>query len=446
MNARRSATRLAVAVVVLAQVTTAPFAHAASTTTNAPVSTLSASRQFAAYANDQVLPSALCVYAERIKREWLRRMNANDNWRDPILLVVHARETAQENAPPISMIMFQTDEHLKYQIYCLVPPRIDEAELLSAIVEVLCSEWANREQVTVRGKAYTAPVMPAWLVQGLGASIQGRYEFLLSIVQRSVAAGRPPQATDLLGVKALPVDTMERQLFQANAWIFTESLLALPDGSRKFRRFLSELGGQKVASNAFWAVYQQNFPQETALEKWWSLEQARRTSVTLAQNLSVDETVRQLDSILPTTLGPASGRGGIPDEMEVPIDKLWQYADAPWLKDVLKLKIDRLGALRSQAHPLYQSVLDKYIEAVTWLYRGSATRFRFGLNRANVARTAAEKQSTRIAAYMDQAERSYAPGELSKVFTGYFQTLDRFQKLDDDRRSPISDYLDKFDR
>ena len=39
----------------------------------------------------------------------------------------------------------------------------------------------------------------------------------------------------------------------------------------------------------------------------------------------------------------------------------------------------------------------------------------------------------------------YAPEELSKVFTGYFQTLDQFQKMDSDRRSPISDYLDRFD-
>jgi len=47
---------------------------------------------------------------------------------------------------------------------------------------------------------------------------------------------------------------------------------------------------------------------------------------------------------------------------------------------------------------------------------------------------------------MDQAERIYAPEALSKVFTGYFQTLDQFQKLDNERSSPISDYLDKFDQ
>ena len=446
MKARRSGSWLPAAVVILTQLAVAGRAHAASTTaTNGLISTLSASRQFAAYANDQLLPSALCVYAEHVKREWLRRMNVADNWRDPILLVVRLREPAQTNAPSISMVVFHTDTHLKYQIHCLVPPRLDEGNLLTMIVEALCSEWANRDQGTVRGEAYAVPLMPAWLVQGMAASIQGRYEFLRSITQRSVVAGRPPQAGDLLGVNVLPADPMERQLFQAHAWTLTESLLALPDGGRKLRNYLSQLGAQKVASNAFWAVYGEDFPRETALEKWWSLQLVRHASTTLAQNLSTDETARQLDAILLTRLGPTGGRRGMPDQIDVVIGKLWHYADAPWLQDMLKFKIDQLGALRSQAHPLYQPVLDKYIEALTWLHRGSATRFRHGLNGAELARAGAEKQSRGIAAYMDQAERIYAPEELSNVFTGYFQTLDQLQKLDAERRSPISDYLDQFD-
>jgi len=90
-------------------------------------------------------------------------------------------------------------------------------------------------------------------------------------------------------------------------------------------------------------------------------------------------------------------------------------------------------------------VLDKYLEAATWLYWGSAPRFRHGVKVAERARTAAEKQSRGITAYMDQAERIYAPEVLSQAFTGYFQTLDQLQKLDTQRRSPISDYLDQFD-
>jgi len=444
MNARRSGTLLAVVAVVLMQIGMAPYASGA--TTNVTISTRSASRQFAAYANDRLMPSALCVYAEHIKHEWLRRMNMSDNWRDPILLVVRPREAAQSDAPAIWSAVFQTDEHLQYQIHCLVPPRVDEAELLPKIIDALCSEWANREQTTVHGKAYTVPVIPPWLVQGLAASIQGRYEFMLSLVQRSVAAGRPQQAADLLSMKALPVDPMEQQLFQANAWIFTESLLALPDGARKLRSFLSELGAQKVAHNAFWTVYQQDFPQEIALEKWWSLEQVQHTSGGVAQNLSAEETARQLDTILLTRLSLTGDHGETPVVADVIIDKLPQYEDASWFKDVTKFKIDRLSAVRGQAHPLYQEVLDKYIDAVTWLYQRNQIRFRRSLKHAEAARVAAQKQSRGIAAYMDQAERIYAPEELSKVFTGYFQTLDQFQKMDSERRSPITDYLDKFDQ
>ena len=443
MNARRSRTRLSVTLVVLAQIAVASSAHAV---TNTVVTTISVSRQFAASANDPVLPSALCVYAEQVKREWLARMDVTDVWRDPILLVMRPRAAAQTNMPAIWMAVFQTDEHLKYQIHCLIPPRIDETELLTMIVDALCSEWANRAQITVSGNPRTVPAMPPWLVQGLAASIQGRYEFLLSIAQRSVEAGRPQQAADLLDTSVLPFDPMDRELFRADAWIFTESLLALPDGPRKLRRFLTTLGEQKVASNAFWRVYQQDFPEPITLDKWWSLEQARRVSVSLAQDLSVQETTRRLDSILLTRLDCATERGGKTDELKVAINNLWRYADAPWLKDVVKLKIDRLGTLRSQAHPLYQPVVDKYIDAATWLYRGSAVRFRRGVDNAEAAQAAVEKQSARIAAYMDQAERIYTPQELSKVLASYLQTLAQFQKIEDGRRNPISDYLDKFDQ
>jgi hypothetical protein len=341
--------------------------------------------------------------------------------------------------------VFQTETHLKFQIRCLIPPPLDEAKLLATLVEALSLEWEYRAQPVVRGKLFAAPVMPLWLVEGLAASIQGHFDSLLSIARRSVTAGRPQRAVDVLDVKVLPVDMVDQQLFQANAWIFTESLLALPDGSRKLRNFLSELGVQKVAGNAFWSVYRQDFPQDATLEKWWSLEQARRTSVTVAQDLPAAETVRQLDAILVTKLERTNGRKGMRDKAETSIDLLWKYAEEPWLKDVLKNKVDHLGALRSQAYPAYQPVLDEYIEAVTWLLQGNTVRFRRAIKQAAAMQATAEKQSHAIAAYMDQAEHAYAPEELSETFNGYFRTLDQAQKLEGERRSPISDYLDKFD-
>ncbi len=90
-------------------------------------------------------------------------------------------------------------------------------------------------------------------------------------------------------------------------------------------------------------------------------------------------------------------------------------------------------------------MVDEYIEAVKWLMQGSIVHFRRAAGQAAIMQTAADKQSHAIAAYMDQAEHIYAPEELSQVFNGYFQTFDQTQKLEGERRSPISDYLDKFD-
>ena len=445
MKARHSIQAFAVMALVLVQIGAIPDARAASTATNALVSTISASRQFAVYANNQLLPSALCVYAEHVKREWLRQMDTSDSWRDPILLVVRTRELSQTNTPAISMAVYQTDTHLKYQIRCLIPPLLDETELLATMVDALSSEWANREQPLVRGKLYVAPAIPLWLVEGLAASIQGRFDSLLAVARRSVAAGRPQQASDLLETKVLPSDAADRQLFQANAWMLTESLLAMPDGSQKLRKFLTELGAQKVASTAFWSVYHQEFSADIPLEKWWSLEQARRTSVTVAQDLSAEDTLRQLKSILVVKLEPTNEYKRKPAETETTLDKLWQYEDEPWMKDVLKLKISELGALRSQAHPFYQPVLDEYLDASKWLFQDNAVRFRRAVREAVAMQAAAEKRSRAVSAYLDQDERAYTPEEFTQEFKDCFQTLDQAQKLQGERSSPITDYLDKFD-
>jgi hypothetical protein len=443
MDVRRLMKFLVVSALLSGSLAASPKASAIAET-NAPICTISTSHQFVAYAHDRLLSSALCVYAEGVKRQWLRRMNLADQWRDPIVLVVDNREPSQTEAPPISWETFQTDRHLKYQIYLCASP-LDEAALLSAIVDRLCAEWANRAQATVHGQEYIVPVMPLWLVQGLAASIHGRTDALLSAVRRSVAAGRPVRASELLDARVLPSNPAERTLYQANAWVFTESLLTLPGGAEKLQRFLADLGSQKSASRAFWSVYRRDFPRDLTMEKWWSLQRVNRASVARAENLTAEDTEKRLDAILMTKLGATNGRRGMPDT-DTPLDQLWRYSDASWLKDLLKLKSDQLGLLRGQAHPFFEPAIDRYIEAINWLLQQNTVRFRRSVAKAAAARAVAERQTQATSAYLDKAERTYTPEELSKPLTGYLNTLNRFQDLDQQRRNPISDHLDQFDR
>ena len=73
-------------------------AATAQVTNNAPLrSATSGTGQFIAFAPGPVLPSALCVFAERLKRQWCANLDIADGWHDPIVLVL--RDQITTNAP-----------------------------------------------------------------------------------------------------------------------------------------------------------------------------------------------------------------------------------------------------------------------------------------------------------------------------------------------------------
>jgi hypothetical protein len=423
----------------------APPAVGATNPTNTPARAVSISRQLVAYTPRPLLSSALCVFAERVKRDWLSQLGMTDTWRDPIVFVVREREAEQQDAPAVTLETFQTDLHFKYQVRLLVPPLLDESTVLDVTLEALCAELANRAQSISKLEPYQRAPIPAWLVQGLTQSLRGQTEPLLAVVRRSIAAGRPQQAADLFEVNGLPVDALDRQLFQANAWLFTEGLLGLPDGARKMQRYLAELGAQKSVTKAFWSVYRQDFQEKVALEKWWGVQLSDRTTTQIAQALTAEETSRRLEQLLRARLVQTGDSNSQEMETEQPLSKLWPYYEKRWLRGLIGEKRVELEALRAQAHPRYGAVINEYSEALTWLLGGRINRFRRAIVRADAARATADRDTRATTAYLDQAERIYATEDLARLFDGYFRTLEGFQSLEQLRRNPISDYLDKFD-
>src|SRR2546426_10747646 len=103
MEARRA--RCWFAVLAAATVTLAPLSARAASAT-------SASQQFTAHASDSLLPSAVCVLAEQLKRAWLGRLDLADRWRDPIGLVIRERAASETDQPAIRVEVFKTDVHL----------------------------------------------------------------------------------------------------------------------------------------------------------------------------------------------------------------------------------------------------------------------------------------------------------------------------------------------
>ena len=398
--------------------------------TNAVLNSASSvSRQFTAYAPGPILPVALCSFAERVKREWLDRLAATDNWRDPILLVF--REDPASNPVPaaIQLGVVQVGPVVKYEIRGRVPPVPAAAALAPALVEALCLETANRDRPAVPGP-WAGARIPLWLVQGLTGLIQGDTDWLRLVAQRSAAAARPPALTEVLDRAELPADDVARDLFLANAWLLTDNLLRLPDGGRKLARWLAEL---RTTEDAFAKVYRSDFPNPVAREKWWSLVQAHLATIVIPQDLTARETARQLGALLIMADGQ-------------PFTNLYRNSDQVRLRQAVAKRVDELENLRSRAHPLYQPALAAYSEAGRCLVADQGSRYRRAVARAEQLRLEARRRTEAISVTLDWAEQKYSPGGSSNVWAGYFQTLERLENLQREHHDPIGDYLDKFDK
>ncbi len=396
------------------------------------VTTTSASGQFIAHAPNALLSSVVCAFGEQIKRQWRQRLDLPDAWRDPIVIVIRDRPADASGDPPVRSEFFQFGTRLKYQITLVVPPPIEDNVLASAIVETLCAEVANRDQPWTSGAPHTGAPIPAWLVEGVTQTIVGRPDQLLTLVRRNANGSRPQQAMDVMRITRLPDDAAERALYRANAWLLTESFLQLPHGVRKMQQLLIELGATKTFARAFDGVYGDNFPDTPALEKWWSLQQAGCAVTTVAENLTMDETVHRLDALLTVEIEPRP-----------PFRQLWRSYEQPWIKPWLQDRIAGLETLRGRAHPLYRPVIAAYMEAGAQLLDSKINRFRRATREADWLSTQADQRSRKIQETLDRAERAYAPAG-TNTFQDFFRTLDRLEKFEQQRRNPISDYLDKF--
>ena len=406
----------------------------AATTNQVPVTTVSSSREFIVRAPNALISSALCAYAERIKYEWLQRLDATDAWRDAIVFVVHERENNLTNAPVLAAEMFQVEPRLRYQLTFVVPPAPDDATLVAAIVELLCAEVANRDQPRPRDAPYIGAPIPVWLVEGLAQSIIGRPDQLLAVVSRSASGSRPQSAMELMGVTRLPGNAADRALYRANAWLLVESLLRLPNGTHKLQRLLTELGATKIFTRAFESVFDSDFPDTAALEKWWSDQQTRARETIVAANYTTADTARRIEELL--TVGA---------EPHPAFEQLWRYYEQPWLKPWLRDLAAGLEVLKTYGNPLYRPVAAKYAVAVRQLLDRKLNQFRRTAQEAAQLRIAADQKVQQIRDVLDRAERAYSAGGTNE-YRDFFRTLDRLQKFEQQRRNPISDYLDQFDK
>lgn len=408
-----------------------PGAHAQS---NAPLSTaVGVTRQITVHAPGPALPAAIAVFAEQLKRDWLQLLDLPDRWRDPIVLVIRDAPRTNNIPVPLRLNILQIGPVVKYEITGAIPPAIEKRELAGAVVQALCHEYANRHHSSVPSTNWQAATVPLWLTRGLAEGLYARPEWLVLIARRSANAARPPDFADVAGVTVMPADDLSREVFCANAWLLTEGLLRLPRGAGKLQRLLDELSFSKTFADAFWRIYAGDFADKIALEKWWILQQARLTNVVVPQNMTAAATAQQLDELLT-----------FPDGQF--FRALEAASDSPWLRATLPGRLVDLRNLYTKAHPLYRLALEQYLEAGHLLLAGKISRYRSAVRQAEKLRADADQLAKAISDALDHAEHAYQSPAATNTMQQYLETLKQAEKFEQQRRNPISDYLDKFDK
>jgi hypothetical protein len=408
--------------------------------------TISSSGQFHVFAAEPLLGAQAGLFAENVKRDWLSMLEMRDGpGRDLIVVVLRKRDDATSSLPGWRMDVMASEPHLRFQVTGTVSSGLFDDDFRANVMRALCAELVNRSAVVRRGEPYVPAPLPAWLPEGMAAASGGRQDLLVRAARRSVAAGKPQSATVILSSMESPADAAERLLFQANSRLMVEALLSLPKGGGKLREYHLALGELRDVMGAFGKVYRSDFANDVALEKWWATQLVQRIKPDVAQKLTSDQTMERLNEILTVQLQLPVGDGKEFVKAEYSLGELWPYYERPWLQELAQDRFNQLQSLYSQAHPFYLVVIRRYSEAMLCLRAQRVTRYRSLMADAAALKRRADRHTLEVAVYMDQMEQRYNPTDPEKAFQPLFKTLEEFQQIQQLRRNPINDYLDKFD-
>ncbi len=313
----------------------------------------------------------------------LGELGARDQWRGKIFLDLHHAQNPDET---IVVTPARFDRDWLYRIE--LPDLMDRSRFVSAMVEVLLLEMANRN-------ATQSTEIPAWLVQGLSRQMQlsSQGDLVLDPAPKSpnnnlgLVLFHSNRRTDPLTeahneLHTYPPLTLEQlswpaewqftgdagEAYRSSAQLFVHELLQLHDGRASLLAMLQDLPQHLNWQIAFLQAFHTDFASQLALEKWWDLRLVQFTGRDLAQTWPADESWNKLDEILRPAVQIRAGAGDLPLRTQVTLESVIKEWDVPRQKILLREKIQQLAILRLRVSQDlvylvddYRRILDSYL-------------------------------------------------------------------------------------
>jgi hypothetical protein len=356
-------------------------------------------------------PNLLAISCERIKRAVMKELGVtSDVWRGKIELQLHPARNLGET---IHVTSTQHANDWSYRVE--LPDAIERPQLVSAVVELLLLEMANRSS------SGRSAEIPAWLTQGLTRQllVQREVELVLqppNQMESGVAIARlvrSEQRTNSLTraheeLSSQSPLTLEQlswpgedqftgsagEAYRSSAQLLVCELERLQNGRAGLQAFLGELPQHLNWQIAFLKAFHARFATQRDLEKWWALRLENFTARDLAQTWSSDESWKKLDEIIRPPVQVRTAANELPLHTEVTLQTILRQWDFPRQTRIIQAKLQQLALIRVRVSQDSVPFVDGYRQALeTYLKnrnKGGLARLIMGMSAPRLERIVQE--------------------------------------------------------
>lgn len=329
-------------------------------------------------------PAFLAVSCERIKRALYFELDAPQPWQGKVHVTIQ-RSGVDEDATFVSE---RFRDGWNYQLS--LPQRIERTKFIRTLVQVLLTEMANRS-----AGEHPAEI-PAWLIEGLTQHLLATRESELILTPpvtsigglntrpimiekrdqgpleaaRLVLRDRPPITIEELSWPTLDQITAPAgEPYRRSAQLFVAELTRLKHGRSCLRETVTGLGRCYNWQTAFLQAFREHFPNQLALEKWWSLQVVYFVGRDPTQLWTAEESWQKLDQALRTTVAIRSTLAEMPAHGDVSLQAIIREWDRVRQATTIRGKLRDLELAKVRVAPEfilltedYRRVLATYLE------------------------------------------------------------------------------------
>lgn len=268
------------------------------------VSSTSASGQFRVHGNELSLRSRMSSHLDEIAGELRAALKDGEAHVIPVNVRLsqgaEAIKLTSAGTPPVSVQITEVEGggfHLQMNI-CDVPA-LKLKDIRRETVRILLAERILRAHRTA-----TPPkerlLLPDWIFTGTLQTLDFRSaERPATMFAAIFKSGKIYGIEEIITASPTEMDSLSRAIYDTSCGALLMALIDQPDGGKRFNKFLNTLAVNPKPERTLLDEAFPGFAASTSsLNKWWSLQLASLAKRRVADPLTADETIRELEQAI----------------------------------------------------------------------------------------------------------------------------------------------------